>query len=79
VDPHTVNIDFSIIKFFRLAERKSLEFRAEMFNAPNHVELGAPNISWNGTQNTAPPSNFGWITSTVNNMRQIQFALKLNF
>jgi hypothetical protein len=78
-DPRTVNIDFSAIKFFRLAERKTLEFRMEMFNAPNHVELGAPNISWNGTQSAAPPSNFGWITSTVNNMRQIQFALKLNF
>jgi len=78
-DPRTFNMDFSAIKFFRLAERKSLEFRMEMFNAPNHVELGAPNISWNGTSSAAVPSNFGWITSTVNSMRQIQFALKLNF
>jgi hypothetical protein len=80
-DPRQVNVDFSTIKYFRLAERKTLEFRMEMFNALNHVELGAPNISWNGTQSAAPPANFGWITSLANNstMRQIQFALKLNY
>jgi hypothetical protein len=45
------------------------------------VELGAPNISWNGTSGAAVPSNFGWITSLANGatMRQIQLALKLNF
>ena len=82
-DPHTVNIDFSAIKNFRINDRQNVQFRAEMFNAPNHVELGAPNVSWNGSNagGAAPPSNFGWITSLLSNstMRQIQFALKYSF
>jgi hypothetical protein len=74
-----VNIDFSAIKNFRLAEQKNLQFRMEMFNAPNHVELGTPSASWGGSSSVTPPSNFGYITSTRASMRQIQFALKLNF
>jgi hypothetical protein len=77
--PRQVNIDFSAIKNFRLAEQKNLQFRMEMFNAPNHVELGTPSASWGGSSSVTPPSNFGYITSTRASMRQIQFALKLNF
>jgi hypothetical protein len=78
--PRQVNIDLSAIKDFRIAERQTLQFRMEMFNAPNHVELGTPgSISWGGSSNVAPPSNFGVITSTRASMRQIQFALKYNF
>jgi hypothetical protein len=52
----------------------------EMFNAPNHVILASPtSISWGGGSGPAPISTFGQITSTANSMRQIQFALKLNF
>jgi hypothetical protein len=35
------NEDISVIKLFQISERKSLEFRMEMFNVPNHVELTA--------------------------------------
>jgi hypothetical protein len=74
------NEDVSIIKFFRIAEKRSLEFRTEMFNAPNHVELSSPNsISWGNGSSPAPSSTFGRITSTATAMRQIQFALKFNF
>jgi hypothetical protein len=76
--PKQVNIDFSTIKDFRVTERQSLQFRMEMFNAPNHVELDTPNTGW-GSSNKTPASNFGQITSTRANMRQIQFALKYNF
>ena len=81
IGPRQVNIDFSTIKDFRIAERQALQFRMEMFNAPNHVEWGSPNGSW-GNQNAppAPPaSSFGQIRSTATTMRQIQFALKYNF
>jgi Carboxypeptidase regulatory-like domain/TonB dependent receptor len=77
--PKQVNIDFSVIKDFRITERQALQFRMEMFNAPNHVELGTPAANWGGSSGVAPPSNFGSITSTRANMRQIQFALKYNF
>ena len=81
VAPRQVNVDFSAIKDFRITEKQALQFRMEMFNAPNHVEWGSPNANW-GNQN-APPlppaASFGQIRSTVANMRQIQFALKYNF
>ncbi len=76
--PRQVNIDLSIFKDFRVTERQALQFRVEMFNAPNHVELGTPNTGW-GSSNKAPSANFGTITSTRASMRQIQFALKYNF
>ena len=78
--PWRGNQDISVIKFFHLAEKKALEFRMEMFNAPNHVELSSPtSISWGGGSGVAPIASFGRITSTAASMRQIQFALKLNF
>jgi hypothetical protein len=70
--------DFSIIKLFPIAERTNLEFRTEMFNAPNHVILNNPTASWSNGASPTPSGNFGKITG-AGNMRQIQFALKLNF
>ena len=77
--PRQTNIDFSVIKDFHMTERHAIQFRMEMFNAPNHVELGTPSASWGGSSSVTPPSNFGYITSTRASMRQIQFALKYNF
>jgi hypothetical protein len=76
--PRQVNIDFATLKDFRIMEGHALQFRMEMFNAPNHVELGTPNTGW-GSSNKAPTSSFGTITGTRASMRQIQFALKYNF
>ena len=76
--PRQVNIDFSTVKDFRVREGHAIQFRMEMFNAPNHVELGTPNTGW-GSSNKAAVSSFGQITSTRASMRQIQFALKYNF
>jgi hypothetical protein len=70
--PRFVNTDFSAIKNFVLTERVRLEFRAEIFNLFNHTQLGQPAADLNS-------SGFGAITSTVNNPRLVQFALKLNF
>ena len=79
-NPHTFSSDFSAIKVFRINDRQNLQLRVEMFNAFNHVALGGPNVSWNGSSgNTAPPSNFGWITGTAVGMRNIQLALKYHF
>lgn len=77
--PWLGNQDFSVFKFFPIAERKNLEFRMEMFNAPNHVLLSINQLSWNNGSNPSPSPTFGRITGTSSSMRQIQFALKLNF
>lgn len=77
IAPSTWNVDFSTMKDFRLAERHSLQFRMEMFNAPNHPAWGRPSAAW-GTQNATPNAAFGRIRST-SQLRQIQFALKYFF
>ena len=70
--------DVSLVKFFHFTERQNLEFRTEMFNAPNHVILNNPSANWNNSSNAAANASFGKITG-AGNMRQIQFALKFNF
>jgi len=78
--PWMGNEDFSVFKFFPITERQNVEFRMEMFNAPNHVLLNAGGqLSWNNGSNPSPNASFGRITSTSAAMRQIQFALKFNF
>jgi hypothetical protein len=72
--PDFVNTDFSVIKHFALPrEAMRLDFRAEFFNVLNHAQFGAPGADLNS------PTTFGAISSTVNNPRVIQFALKLLF
>lgn len=70
--PGQVNFDFSALKSFRLTERFVLQYRAEFFNILNTPQFGLPN------GNIGAPAA-GAITSTANNNRQIQMALKLNF
>jgi hypothetical protein len=77
IGPGTWNIDFSAMKDFRTTETHALQFRMEMFNAPNHPAWGNPSASW-GTQNATPSTGFGRIRST-SQLRQIQFALKYHF
>jgi hypothetical protein len=72
--PDFVNTDFSVIKHFALPrEGIRVDFRAEFFNLFNHAQFGAPGADLNS------PITFGAISSTVNNPRVIQFALKLAF
>ncbi|HYP13826.1 MAG TPA: TonB-dependent receptor, partial [Bryobacteraceae bacterium] len=75
--PSTWNVDASAMKDFRFNERHALQFRMEMFNAPNHPAWGRPSAAW-GSQNQTPNSGFGRIRSTQQ-LRQIQFALKYYF
>jgi hypothetical protein len=72
--PDFVNTDFSVIKRFALPwENAGLDFRAEFFNLFNHAQFGLPANDLNA------PSQFGLISSTVNNPRVVQFGLKLTF
>ncbi len=78
--PWMGNQDVSIFKFFRITESKNVEYRMEMFNAPNHVLLNVGGqLNWNNGSNAAPATSFGRITGTSGPMRQIQMALKFNF
>ena len=61
-----------LTRTFQLRERQSLEFRAEAFNIPNHVN---PN---NPTSTVLSNAQFGKIT-TVGDPRILQFALKYVF
>jgi hypothetical protein len=71
--PTFFNMDLSIGKQFSLTEHKYLQFRAEFFNALNHVSYSPPG------RDITSPTAFGQITGQVQNPRNIQFGLKLYF
>jgi outer membrane receptor protein involved in Fe transport len=75
--PGLFNWDFAVHKDNKLAflgEAGNLEFRAEFFNIFNHPNFGLPNPA-------VAPGAFGAgeIFRTIQDARDIQFALKLNF
>ena len=70
--PELYNIDFSALKNFPIKEVANLQFRAELFNLFNTPAFSNPNATYTN-------SNFGSITSTKHDNREIQFALKLLF
>ncbi|HXG68915.1 MAG TPA: hypothetical protein VNO70_27700, partial [Blastocatellia bacterium] len=83
--PGVENIDLSIAKNWRVTERYNIQFRAEMFNAFNHVNFNgfANNL---GFQNLASDPNFGRPTdpnfgraNSTRGPREIQFGLKFSF
>lgn len=69
--PGMNNWDMGWMKNFKLGERVNLQFRADTFNAWNHV-------SFNGLSATFGNSSFGQITSD-HTPRTVEFALKLAF
>ncbi len=80
--PGFFSIDPSLFKTFHVTERISLQFRAEMFNASNYVNLANPTA-------TLTSASFGLIGNTKNGSsapglgfgepRNTQLALKLIF
>jgi hypothetical protein len=77
--PGAVDLDLSLVKNTTIKENLKLQFRAEAFNALNHVNLGLPNTSFvAGTNGLNSSSSFGQITS-ADDPRIYQFALKLIF
>jgi Carboxypeptidase regulatory-like domain len=69
--PGYANFDFNLAKNFPLDERRSMQFRTEVFNAFNHANFNPPDIRRDAT-------TFGQILSAQNG-RIMQFALKLYF
>jgi hypothetical protein len=61
--------DASLQKYFNLTEQVRMQFRAEFYNAPNH-------LSWWGVATTFGNSNFGQITSATD-PRTLQLGLRI--
>jgi outer membrane receptor protein involved in Fe transport len=80
IGPGMVGIDVSVGKSFPLGEDRALQFRAEVFNLPNHPNFAVPSglVVFTNAQGAVPPAA-GRITSTVTTSRQIQLGLKLTF
>jgi hypothetical protein len=73
--PGIENFDLTLQKDVRLAESKSLVFRAEAFNAFNHTQFYGP-ASVDGQVDDA--QNFGKIVSAAS-PRLVQLVAKINF
>ena len=69
--PGMNNWDASLQKNFSIQERLRIQFRAEFYDAPNH-------LSWFGVGTTLGSANFGQIT-TATDPRSMQFGLRLEF
>jgi hypothetical protein len=69
--PGSVRIDMGVARKFQLREGHTLEFRAEIFNMPNHVNPGLPDT-------TLTSATFGKILS-AGDPRIMQMALKYLF
>ena len=72
IGPGIISLDASANKRFALGGSKYVEARIEAFNLPNHPIWNQP-----GSQLRTP--NYGVITSTRLDSRQIQFGLKFVF
>jgi len=70
--PGLFNVDMSIFKTFRAANRLQFQLRAEAFNLFNTTQFANPATNVGAV-------NFGQIQSTLNPARQLQFALKVVF
>ena len=73
--PGIANYDFALAKKTAITERYNLEFRGEVFNVFNRVQFGMPNR----VATPAANATFGQITTTANDPRLIQLALRLKF
>ncbi len=70
--PGHTNFDVSLAKRIPIKGSAKLQFRADAFNLLNHPSFGFPN------QNIGSPTA-GKITTTLNDNRIMQFALKFEF
>ena len=72
--PHFFNTDASLSKKFQFSERVQGQFRAELFNAFNHVNLGQPNA-----QVDSPTAGQIFAIANLAQMRKWQLGLRVQF
>ncbi len=70
--PGMNNINGTLSKVFQITERYRFDFRASMFNIPNHPVFSGPNTTFGN-------ANFGTIASQANLSRQWEFTGKFFF
>jgi hypothetical protein len=78
IGPGALNLDFSLFRSFALpilGEAGQVQFRAESFNVLNHPQFGQ--LQQSTTRVDIPQG--GTITTLSNDMRELQFALKILF
>ena len=82
IAPSVFSMDFSLQREFFLDATKRLQFRAEVFNLPNHTNFGTSQggslIVFSGESGDRN-STAGRISRTATTSRQIQFALRFSF
>jgi hypothetical protein len=78
--PGLVTFDLGLFKNTNVTERLKIQFRAEIFNLFNRVNLANPlDTSVFSSASSSIPGDFGQIVSTTTPSRQIQFGLKFIF
>jgi hypothetical protein len=65
-------LDVALHREFVLTEKMRFQFRAELFNALNHTNLGTPNRFVNTPQ-------FGTITEAATPGREVQLGARVSF
>ncbi|MBS1788128.1 MAG: carboxypeptidase regulatory-like domain-containing protein [Acidobacteria bacterium] len=70
--PNFSQVDISLTKRTRFYEKADVEFKANFINAFNHTNFSMGDINFDA-------ANFGRITGTRGNERQINFILAINF
>ena len=73
--PHFFNTDLSVKKNFPIREALFVQFRADAFNAFNHINLGTPN----GNIDSGGSITEGAAPNSTSNPRQLEFALRVQF
>jgi len=66
------NLDASLSKEFTIREGRTLQIRAEMFNAFNHQRFAFPDLGFGD-------GALGTVTLTTNNFRRMQFGARFQF
>ncbi len=78
--PGLIQLDLSVSRTFRIAERKSIQVRGESFNLPNHLNPGLPIAAVNqGTFGKIQTDVSGTSGLSAGDPRILQFALKYVF
>jgi hypothetical protein len=77
--PNFTNANTSLTKNFRLPEKATLQFTAEVFKMFNHQQFGTPNEIFSPNADGVNTSaTFGTITSAVD-PRDIQIGMHLSW